>query len=478
MKRVGSVVPQILLAFVLTVPMLLLWGLGSAWARQVIDSFARQPINYERLLIRRDGTPLVERSMIEPNGQHRATSYKTLDGEAIGDFAGSDNASLTQLIAPPRPRKSPLRLPWSRRIDSYGIGFKTTGATPELWYFVHDGRLDGRGYAVGYDGNSRRLIGYIGVNGISPTVPPFEDQIDVSEAYLRYREISYSQSDGTEAWYESTAAMYLCPDRIIGFDFRGRKIDTLWKGQGAVCMGGLERLAPSMKIPIFQENRRIIRTPNRLYLLDKDQKEDYSIEIPESLQTFVLEVAELPEGGILAIAYKDLYRHGQERKVAWLTRDGKAKIVDVTLEVSNTARESWPANAASIPSPVVFTLFWIASGYGQSFDEESDSWGDWLRVHWPEFWPALLGIFIVSGIFAAWTYRRQRRFGLGHEIAWAAFVLALGPLAAFAYLVHRAWPVREACPKCNAAAPRDREACFACGSEFPSPARLSTEIRV
>ena len=44
------------------------------------------------------------------------------------------------------------------------------------------------------------------------------------------------------------------------------------------------------------------------------------------------------------------------------------------------------------------------------------------------------------------------------------------------YLFHRRWPVLEACPACGRTVPRDRDACAACGTEFPPPPLKGIEV--
>ena len=43
-----------------------------------------------------------------------------------------------------------------------------------LWYFLHDGARDGRGYFVGYDSKSKLCVGFIGRDGFRPDQPPVE----------------------------------------------------------------------------------------------------------------------------------------------------------------------------------------------------------------------------------------------------------------------------------------------------------------
>jgi hypothetical protein len=77
---------------------------------------------------------------------------------------------------------------------------------------------------------------------------------------------------------------------------------------------------------------------------------------------------------------------------------------------------------------------------------------------------------------AVLCFRRHRRYGLSWPGAWAVLVFLLGVPGFLAYLAHRAWPPRIACPACGKPAPRDRETCLACGKPFAPPAPQGTEV--
>jgi hypothetical protein len=59
---------------------------------------------------------------------------------------------------------------------------------------------------------------------------------------------------------------------------------------------------------------------------------------------------------------------------------------------------------------------------------------------------------------------------------WIAFVFLGGVPGFLAYLFHRRWTVRLACPQCGEEAPRDRESCFACDTDFPEPEPKGIEV--
>ncbi len=128
-----------------------------------------------------------------------------------------------------------------------------------------------------------------------------------------------------------------------------------------------------------------------------------------------------------------------------------------------------------LPVPAVLVAIepFIVTGDGSS-ENFAAAFSASVKAHWPQ----LLGVFAVALVLAAMVYRRSRLFGLPkrQQIAWAVFVFLLGLPAYVGYLLHRRWPFRQPCPRCQRSAPRDRSACTECGDGFPEPARTGIEI--
>jgi hypothetical protein len=345
----------------------------------------------------------------------------------------------------------------------------------EYWYFVHDGLVGGSGYFVGYDVLSKNRIGYWGTNmELSEQPPAPEDRFHCEAPRWDFveREPINSQS------YASASPLWLFgSDRILEIDVPQRLVTTLWQGERIVDyeLLYLRNVAAKDADRPELESRVLVRTENQLHFVTKDRKDNYAVPIPEAMRTKVLEVWELPKDGVVVKAPSDLGRNGA--LVARISKSGASTIVEVPLRDLFYVRPNvWPYLALELPTPMGLIGVWAVGAQGWQNAGRAQTWQEALWAEWPRFWPTLVGSFAVSGVFAFAVRRRHRQFGLRGENLWAAFVFLAGPAGAFAYFLHRAWPVREACPACGVKAPRDRDACFRCGAAFPEPHHISTEI--
>ncbi len=116
-----------------------------------------QPGYMDAVLLLKDGTPLITRYF---SGQD-APSYRDLEGKTVPpplDAAYLTPSSLGRTWGPMGMVESP-RL--------------TDGQTPAgYWYFLEDhASREHRGYFVGYDSHTNRIIGYLGLHGFQENHP-------------------------------------------------------------------------------------------------------------------------------------------------------------------------------------------------------------------------------------------------------------------------------------------------------------------
>ena len=129
--------------------------------------------------------------------------------------------------------------------------------------------------------------------------------------------------------------------------------------------------------------------------------------------------------------------------------------------------------SACVPAPIVVAGVAVAKGLDDGPDADLAAA---LKRAWVETWPALLPVSLLAAVLAGLCYRRQRRYALPRTAIWVAFVFLTGVPGLLGYLFHRRWPVLDACPACSRSAPRDREACAHCHTEFPRAAPKGIEV--
>ena len=168
-------------------------------------------------------------------------------------------------------------------------------------------------------------------------------------------------------------------------------------------------------------------------------------------------------------------------RLIWLAKDGsvtrerKVQLANLVRTGDEVALAGW-FTALAGPHPLAHALLALLIPVGMLEAGEAETYsGGFLRAL-GETWLSLLVVIVLGGLVAVAAYRRQRRFGLPHAAAWAAFVFVLGVPGWIAYRFHRTWPVREECPTCHQPAPRDRKACTECGADFPPPPLQGIEV--
>ncbi len=133
--------------------------------------------------------------------------------------------------------------------------------------------------------------------------------------------------------------------------------------------------------------------------------------------------------------------------------------------------------ALEMPAPVATTLEAIVFEPRKYLNRgKASTYGEALAQVLSDYWPALVVTYPL-GIGLAWVCRRrQGQYAARWTALWIVFVFVFGVPGIFGYLLHRSWAARLACPKCGQPSPRDREACFACGADFPEPAPKGIEV--
>ena len=168
MRRNGLFQP-LMLATVLAVGFVVVWGLFGLWAVVVGEYVARGDDDSESLVFQ-DGTPLVASS----SGRRGETCFRDLQGnETPAPKSKDDNRACRLPAHLPAPARA---LAWNERIRSF-----SDGRSPAIfWYVTSDGLADGFAYFVGFDSESNRCVGCLGTAGFRDGPPSVEERFPFS----------------------------------------------------------------------------------------------------------------------------------------------------------------------------------------------------------------------------------------------------------------------------------------------------------
>jgi hypothetical protein len=251
---------------------------------------------------------------------------------------------------------------------------------------------------------------------------------------------------------------------------------------GAFAFGAATRASPfdeERKRPAWGTTRPLfltIRTADHLVIADADGRELERYVIPESVRAEGAEFYLLGNRTVLAKVRR--LREGKEvSDLLWFDAAGQVarreEVVFWELPLfDQPGAQKWVISAC-VPAPIAVAGAVVVKALDGGPDADLAAA---VKHAWLEMWPALLAVSLVAAVLAGLCYRRQRRYGLPRTAIWVAFVFLTGVPGLLGYLFHRHWPVLDACPACSRSAPRDREACAHCRTEFPRPAPKGIEV--
>jgi len=360
-------------------------------------------------------------------------------------------------------------------------------------WFLQYGDDRQHAYLVAFDSQSKHCVGYIGVSGLRLDQPPLDDQFAIGERSLNVgSQALHSRFGRIESSNNQTAPIVIISDdKLYLIDLRAAEalgrpytqaeadradqtVRLLSLSEPVVSMAFAPKPADS---EAREQQRIVVRTSKHVWLLGLDGETLRSVSIPPAYVDRQFTVRFPPGDEILFEDYR-IAPGSREIDLTWVdTKSAAIRSEHVTLRTQNDYvwQIIW-LGSAIVPSPAV-----LASCYGFFLTYDQHPFDDSLTAaKWTQIqsasWPPFLLVCLASAVAAAFTYRRQRRYGPRGAVAWAIFVLIVGPAGLLGYLWHRRWPVLEHCASCGADAPRDRGDCVACHTEFPAPRQLGCEV--
>ena len=467
------------------------------WAISTWESFQpREGVN-ESLLVCWDGKPLIYSYSYNQYGaslSNTTGTFRTLDGSP----APSSGGSISQMrgASLPIPQYTGVfPLQGYTRIGRFSDGQQP----PVFWYFVDDGARDGRGYFEGYDSQSRRRTGYIGRSGFRRDRPPVEDWFPMdgdklaSDAAFTQHSVSafpieFNQSQSFNfpgAEFPAGKVGMISSKKVLEIDLRKGSVTTIFESPDVISaeiLFTVEKEKTKGKGETYQNYRErlTVRTSDRIVVLGAEGKRQTVFEIPGDLRDQDFTMYELEGGKALLTTDRPVSKHGNPIDLIWIDGSGKVlrretAVLNRSYRVDEGSEER--SSALLVPAPAMLAFFAAAVFPRDALSSGSAAKYSAALAHsLTRLAVPLLLVSLLSVILAALCWRRHRRYFQPASGLWFVFVLLMGLPGLVGYLFHRRWPVREDCPACGRFVPRDRDACAACGAEFPPPPRKGIEV--
>jgi hypothetical protein len=475
MLKRKAILRPLALAFVLASGFAIVFSILVGWLVSVWEEWYGKSYVTEFTEVREGGQPLIRRTVVDRGRRH--DSYLTLD--RVEAHPSNDRPTGAALMVPHEREFGEFPLSaWSR------VRFFSGDLREDSWYFVHDGLRDGHGYFVGFNTDTKLRVGFIGRRGFSAERPAQDDFFAVAGVGLVDR-LSSPEEFFPSGWSYSgygnpstgdfplEKIYVIAGNQLLQVDLGKRSVTTIIDSAELIALGVLEPVRPA-KAPretadgVIHHALMAVRTVDRILLFDAAGKQKIAYMIPADFREKSFTFYDLDDGTALFSI--------EGGEFVWIDVTGNVLTrKKVTLE--NSLQNDFPWQSALFaPAPLMVGAAIAIHAADQVFQGESPSYASALKGTLLQAWTALMAVSVLGALLAYVCHRRQRKYAQAWTGAWIVFVFLLGLPGLVGYLFYRRWPVREACPACQQLVPRDREACAACGAEFPPPKPKGIEV--
>lgn len=511
---------RLTLAVVYAISLAVVWGIAVAWLIETVVSPNTRQSVYENLHVAIDGTPVIaSNSQVPPFD----VSLRTLDNQTLDSRDQNWLTGGTIIWNDPsnQPREP---IGWGQRILAAADG----GRPATYWYLIRNVDEVGQAYFVGYDSFSKRRIGFLSKSGFRAALPSRDDWFDVGQSsrfqfgaacsrlYLAVGVPSNYSLPSDDSTIPRQMVYVIDSNRVVEVDLRRRQARTVFESADpprCVTIVGLPVAVDESRDEPPAENaastNRLRVHPASFQQSDDEQDADEFTEIKwdtkethrlavvtqdaisivdpveDTVEEFPIAADTLGETVGLYLVRPDqllLTKQFANRRgvqLQWVGRSGeieRERSVDLQNWGSPSERsQAWQSSVIA-PLPLGWLTGCVIAPAVEVYFGQADSYGQSAQKILRMMGPMLLTVVAVGAALAWIASRGQRRCYRPATAAWCGFVFLFGPMGLVAYwLAHRRPPL-VACGECHRQVPRDRADCAACGSEFPPPAMVGTEI--
>jgi hypothetical protein len=475
MSKRYAIIQPLILATILTLGFGCVISLLGAWIVSVAAAARSQPWVSDNVYILEDGSAVIFR-YTECKGAWQS-EYRDLSGHSVARNVAENTSPGAIVQGPDDLDRYHYRFPLEpqSRAASYIVRHQNH---TYYWYCIHDGKREGDAYFVGYDAESQHLVGYIGRAGFSQQLPSEDNRFPLDgRGFVRGTSLQPVYGGGVS---ESSKAVMISDDRLLQIDLQNQSIKTIKEAPGMVSITLSRGDIEDEERFVNEHFLLVLRTTNRVVLLDVSGNQKQSFAIPEEMQGVGFTFWRV--GGERAVFGQNrLLPHSRKEKLIWEDASGKVlRQEEATLagqdQTEATAGKMWAATLV-LPEPIssAAVMFGIYPLEQLSLDK-AKTYAETLATSVSLLWINALAVCGLTAALAWLCYRRQRLMAAPWTWVWVVFVLLFGVPGYLAYRFHSRWPVLETCHVCGRAVPRDREKCAACGSPFPVPAPKGIEV--
>jgi ABC-type transport system involved in multi-copper enzyme maturation permease subunit len=307
------------------------------------------------------------------------------------------------------------------------------------------------GRLVGYDKDSRQIVGSLGPDGFSKRV---------GMAGKRFEEPgNYYQGNNTMALHTRTMAYDL--------DFENRSVRPIMDAGLDEPIGGATKVMNRSSDWVYT----LVATRRGIHLVKHDGTTLWRIPYQPSYPNYATLTLSLLEADAEFVLQFHPLRNGAAGEAStnmpvhfkWIGADHQ---VSKTLELPQAP---FPQNFADkwlglVAPPGVLM---VALAVDKDFRRIA---GDWRLFQFS------LAAVAIGCMAIGWSLGRRYNFSLRSRVGWAVFHLLTGLPGLLAYIAIQEWPARVRCPNCSKLRIVTRETCVHCGSAFPPPEKVGIEI--
>ena len=356
------------------------------------------------------------------------------------------------------------------------------------WYLVQaKGTEDQKGYFVGYDSQSKRVLGYIGINGFHKNIPSRDEMISgvrrgEQEQGLVYvagapigRSVPFQGPMNPVAF--KSVFVPTSDGKLYLVDLQERAVEPVHQGEPLKSAAGFNT-------PFNATTRTkwelVLRTDTSVLVLDAQGHLQHRF-LPPAIRNedFQFGVTNANEAVMESASSEGSLSNTTSVRLFHVHKDKSVAETPLTLLHEATGRRFQVYGGIQAPSPVLLTAMVGLDRGSEIFRLNLEpTTGAAIQRMVAEYRQTFVLALVISLILAIVCYIRLTRYRATRmeRIVWPVFVLLFGLPAWIGFRFGRAWPILETCPHCNARIPKDQTEGLACTKEFPAPVELGTEV--